>query len=41
MMANVYSIVEVISGRKKTVLGEVPYSNAILFAKNAIKLPMY
>jgi hypothetical protein len=38
MMANVYSAFEMIVCRKKTVLGEVPYSNAIVSNKNAIKV---
>jgi hypothetical protein len=37
-MANAYIVFEMIVGRKKTVLGEVPYSNAIVSTKNAIKV---
>jgi len=36
-MANLYSRFEMITGRKREVLGEEPYSNAILSTKNAIQ----
>jgi len=38
MMANVCSRFEMVTGRKREVLGKEPYSNAILSTKNAIQI---
>jgi len=40
MMANVYCIFELITGRKRAALVVEPYSNAILSTKNAIQITM-